>query len=327
MRVQLTRRQSNANESTADAMTVRIGTNPIAWSNDDLPELGGETPLELCLSEARQAGYEGIELGNKFPRTPDRLAPVLAKHGLALISGWYGATLLERDATMEIDAMADHLHLLEAFDCSVMVFAETSNAVHGDRHCPISRRPALDDGEWDDFGSRLTAVGDHLRRHGMALAYHHHMGTVVETAEDIHRLMTVTEDSVGLLLDTGHAVLAGADPIRLVKAFGNRIVHVHCKDVRADVARRVRADDMSFLDAVIEGVFTVPGDGAVPFEPILAALAVADYAGWLVVEAEQDPAMADPLSSARLGYANLSRLAASADLGLNANRQCQSKSV
>ena len=293
-------------------MTVRIGTNPIAWSNDDLPELGGDTPLDVCLSEARQAGYEGIELGNKFPRTPDRLAPILAEHSLSLISGWYGAALLERDATAEIDAMADHLSLLEAFDCSVMVFAETSNAVHGDRRCPLSQRPTLDDGEWDEFGRRLTAVGDYLRSHGMALAYHHHMGTMVETAEDIHRLMAVTGDRVGLLLDTGHAVLAGADPIRLVKTFANRIVHVHCKDVRADVARRVRADDKSFLDAVIEGVFTVPGDGAVPFEPILAALAVSEYVGWLVVEAEQDPATADPLTYARLGYANLSRMAAAA---------------
>lgn len=295
-------------------MTVRIGTNPIAWSNDDLPELGGDTPLEVCLREAREAGYAGIELGHKFPRTPGQLAPLLARHGLALISGWYSAALLERETGAEIAALAPHLELLKAFGCPVMVFAETTGAVHGDRTHPLSRRPVLDAAQWDTFGRRMTAVGDHLRSQGMALAYHHHMGTVVETEADIDRLMAVTGDSVGLLLDTGHLAFAGADPLAVARRHGGRVVHVHCKDLRSDAAVRARDADSSFLDAVIDGVFTVPGDGTVAFTPVLAALDQAGYAGWLVVEAEQDPAKADPLTYARMGFDNLTRMASDAGL-------------
>ncbi len=298
----------------AKPMVVRIGTNPIAWSNDDLPELGGETPLETCLAQAREAGYEGIELGNKFPRDPAVLAPILERHGLALVSGWYSAALLTRSAEDEIRAMQPHLNLLLAMGCPVMVFAETSNAIHGDRARPIEGRPVLAEGEWDGFCRRLTAVGDYLSDRGLRLAYHHHMGTVIETEAEIDRLMDGTGPSVGLLLDTGHATFAGADPERLAKAHGKRIVHVHCKDIRSEVAAQARKRGMSFLDAVVEGVFTVPGDGAVAFEPVLAAIHAAGYAGWLVVEAEQDPAKAEPLTYARLGYRNLSRMAGQSGL-------------
>ena len=293
-----------------DVVAVRIGTNPIAWSNDDLPELGGDTPLEVCLSEAREAGYEGIELGNKFPRTPERLTPVLAAHGLALVSGWYGSALLERGPDEEIAALQDHLDLLEAMGCDVMVFAETSNAVHGDRAVPLSRRPTLDDNGWAEFGRRLTVVGNYLQAQGVALAYHHHIGTVVETGDEIDRLMAMTGDSVGLLVDTGHLTFVGADPLAVVNRHRRRTVHVHCKDVRAEVAARARQRDMSFLDAVVDGVFTVPGDGTVAFAPVLGALAEAGYAGWIVVEAEQDPKKAHPLTYARMGYRYLSAVAA-----------------
>ena len=287
-------------------MSLRIGINPITWSNDDLPELGGETPLGTCLAEAREAGYAGIELGNKFPRASAVLRPVLDRHGLALISGWYSARLLERTATEEIRALEPHLRLLSEMGSAVMVFAETTGSVAGERGRPVSRRPRLSEADWPRFAERLTAVADHLAVRGVRMAYHHHMGTVVESEAEIDRLMRSTGESVGLLLDTGHLAYAGADPVAVAKRHVSRINHVHCKDVRSDVLTRVRKADRSFLDAVVEGVFTVPGDGAVDFAGVLGTLKAARYQGWLVVEAEQDPAKAHPLTYARMGCHYLS---------------------
>lgn len=290
-------------------MGLRIGINPLTWTNDDMPELGGETPLETCLAEAKQAGYDGVELGNKFPRNADALRPVLARHGLALVSGWYSGKLLERSPAEEIAAVESHLSLLSAMGCTTMVFAEVSGCVHGDRGRPLSRRPRLGDKEWRRLAAGLTEIARHLRRRGVHLAYHHHMGTVIETAEEIDRLMAMTGPEVGLLLDTGHLTYAGGDPVAAARRHGPRIVHVHCKDVRPDILGDATRNDWSFLDAVLAGVFTVPGDGCVDYPRVFESLAAADYRGWLVVEAEQDPAKAHPLTYARMGHAYLRPLA------------------
>jgi myo-inosose-2 dehydratase len=291
---------------------IRLGTNPIAWSNDDLRSLGGATPLETCLAEARQAGLEGIELGHKFPRTAPELSAVLAGHDLALVSGWYSAELLQRNEKAEIAALQPHLSLLRDCGAEVVVFAETSNAIHGDINMPLSRRPRLEAGEWRAFGARMTEVGRAIADAGLALVYHHHMGTVVESAEDIDRLMDSTGDAVHLLLDTGHATFGGADPVLLARTYRQRIRHVHTKDIREAVMRRGRAEDWSFLRGVVEGVFTVPGDGMVDFAAVLSELP--DYRGWLVIEAEQDPEKANPLHYATLGRTNLARMARAAGL-------------
>ncbi|HTW70944.1 MAG TPA: myo-inosose-2 dehydratase [Acetobacteraceae bacterium] len=293
-------------------MAVRLGTNPIAWSNDDLRALGGATPLETCLAEARQAGFAGIELGHKFPRTAPALRAVLAKHDLALVSGWYSAALLERDAAAEMAAMRPHLDLLKALGCTVLILAETSNAVHGDRAVPLSRRPVLAGADWPRFGERLTALAERAAAEGVAIAYHHHMGTVVQSGEDIERLMAATGPALKLLLDTGHAAFAGADPVALARRFRGRIAHVHCKDVRADVMQEAGRGDWSFLDSVVAGVFTVPGDGMVDFAAVLRELG--GYDGWLVIEAEQDPEKAEPLRYATMGRENLARAARRAGL-------------
>jgi len=291
---------------------VRLGTNPIAWSNDDLRSLGGATPLATCLTEARQAGFAGIELGHKFPRTIPELRAVLAAHDLALVSGWYSAELLRRDADAEWAAMRPHLELLKALDAKVLIIAETSNAIHGDQAVPLSRRPVLADGDWRLFGERLTALAERTAAEGRALVYHHHMGTVVQSEADIDRLMANTGSTLKLLLDTGHATFAGADPLALARRHGQRVGHVHCKDVRRQVAEDARARDLSFLDSVVAGVFTVPGDGVVDFQAVLSALP--DYRGWLVIEAEQDPDKANPLTYAKLGYRNLATAARAAGL-------------
>jgi inosose dehydratase len=293
-------------------MSVMLGINPITWTNDDMPELGGDIPLETCLAETRLAGYAGTEMGGKFPKTAAALRPILDRHGLRLVSGWYSGHLLERDVPAEIAAIEEHLTLMAAMGCTAMVFAEGSGSAHGDRAVPASRRRTVADGEWPAYGKRLTQLAEHMAGRGVRLAFHHHMGTAVQTAAEIDRLMASTGESVGLLLDTGHAVYAGADPLDLARRHARRIVHVHCKDVRRPVLDRALARDASFLDAVLDGVFTVPGDGSIDYAPILRTLAQAGYAGWLVVEAEQDPAKAHPLTYARMGHDALRALATAA---------------
>jgi inosose dehydratase len=284
-------------------MTIRIGANPIGWSNDDMRDLGGETPLETCLAEAKEVGFEGMELGHKFPREPEALKRALAPYGLACVSGWYSAELLNRSAEEEMKALRPHLDLLKAMGSAVLVFAETSNAIHGDRSKPLSARPVLKRDEWAAFGRRVSEVAERTLQEGVRLVYHHHMGTIVQSEDDIDAFMRSTGSAAHLLLDTGHATWGGADPVALARRYRNRISHVHTKDVRKAVMERSRAEDWSFLDSVVEGVYTVPGDGMVDFAAVLRELP--GYSGWIVIEAEQDPQKAHPLTYARMGYAHL----------------------
>jgi inosose dehydratase len=268
--------------------TVRLGTNPIAWSNDDMPELGGETPLETCLSEARQAGFTGIEKGNKFPNDPAALKAVLGKYGLEFVSGWYSGEMRNRTVEQEVAAMRPHLELLKAAGAKVMVWAETSGTVQGNRGVPVAHRPVMAETEWPVFLERIGQLSRYMADQGVRMAFHHHMGTVVEKAREVDRLMEGTPDTVGLLYDTGHLTFAGDDPAQVARKWARRINHVHAKDVRPNVLARVHEEKLSFLDAVVEGVYTVPGDGCVDFEAALTPVAQAGYSGWLIVEAEQD---------------------------------------
>ena len=290
-------------------MSIRIGINPLTWTIDDLPSVGGETSLETCLTEARAAGFEGVELGCKFPRTVPELKAALAPHSLALVSGWYSTNLLVRDAAEEFEAMRPHRELLSALGCEVVVVAETTRCIHGDRRARLSQRPVLAPADWPRFALRLNELGERLLDTGLRLAYHHHMGTVVQTEDEVDRLMEACNGSVSLLLDTGHLTYAGGDSVRAATRHAGRIAHVHCKDVRRTVLERSLNRDSSFLDAVLDGVFTVPGDGCVDYAAVLAPIARAKYRGWLVVEAEQDPSVAPSAEYASLGYRNLRRFA------------------
>ena len=293
-------------------MTVRIGANPICWSNDDMQELGDDITLETCLKEAASVGFEGMEMGHKFPREPTALAAALAPFGLSFVSGWYSSALLQRDAEAEFAALRPHLDLLKAMRCTVLVFAETSNAIHGNVEKPLSQRPRMPPDGWPAFGRRMTAVAKATLAEGVRLVYHHHMGTVVQSEADIDALMAATGPEVHLLLDTGHAVFAGADPVALARRYRSRISHVHTKDVRSAVMARCRAAGLSFLQSVVEGVFTVPGDGMIDFAAVFRELP--GYSGWVVLEAEQDPAKANPLLYTRKGHAHLTRVLAEAGL-------------
>ncbi len=290
-------------------MTVRIGINPITWTNDDVPELGGDTPLETCLSETKLAGYAGSELGGKFPRDAALLAPIMARHGLALVSGWFDGRCAEKTVAEEMEAVTPHLQLLKDMGCRHVVYADTSRGRHGAIWDPISRRPELSAEEWPGYGRKLTELAERMAAFGVGMAFHHHMGTIVETDSEIGLLMRHTGEAVGLLYDTGHLAFAGCDPLALLRAQVQRVVHVHCKDTRPEILKRARETDMSFMGAVMEGIFTVPGDGSIDYPAILGVLAGHGYSGWLVVEAEQDPKKAHPLTYARMGYENLSNLA------------------
>jgi inosose dehydratase len=287
---------------------LRIGINPLTWTNDDLPELGEQNSLETCLAEAKIAGYEGVELGRKFPRDAAVLGPILRNFKIDLVSGWYSGRLLERSVEDEIKALQPHLTLLKTLGAKVMVFCEVSRCVHGDRKVPLSRRPKLAENEWAPFSRNLDQVAAYLNEQGVRMAYHHHMGTVIQSEDEVDRMMDSTRN-VGLLLDSGHLTFAGGDPLRALKRHAKRIVHVHCKDIRKDKLAQAQKKDMSFLDAVVGDVFAVPGDGSIDFEPILKELSSNKYSGWLVVEADQDPAKAHPLTHARIGHDCLRPLA------------------
>ncbi len=290
-------------------MTIRFGANPIGWSNDDVRELGGDTPLEQCLNEAKEAGFEGMELGHKFPREAGALRKVLSAHGLDLVSGWYSGELLRRTAKEEMEHMRPHLDLLKALGAKVLILAETTGTDHSQ---PQSRRPTVRADQWEEFGRRLTELADRTLAEGVRVVFHHHMGTPVQSEADIDAMMAATGPSFHLLLDTGHATWGGADPAKLARRYYDRISHFHGKDVRKTVMERSIAEDWSFLHSVVEGIYTVPGDGSVDFVGVMRELP--GYSGWMIVEAEQDPKKAHPLTYAKMGYANLRRFATEAGL-------------
>jgi len=284
---------------------IRLGVAPIAWTNNDLPQLGGETSLETCLTESRLAGFSGTETGVKFPMDAAVLGPILSRHRLALVSGWFSGELLTRSLEEEQARLAVQLAAFRALGAPVQVYAETSGSVQSDMKTSLSRRPRLSEDEFPAYGRKLTRLAEWMAEQGVDLAFHHHMGTVVETQREIDLLMACTGEAVGLLVDSGHLVYAGASVEEVVRRHGRRINHVHCKDIRPDILKRARRDDLSFLCAVLEGVFTVPGDGCIDFHVFARRLADAGYAGWVVVEAEQDPAKAPPGKFSAMGRRHL----------------------
>ena len=295
---------------------IRYGTNPIAWSNDDDPSLGGDIPLEQCLSDASRIGFEGIEKGHKFPSDAATLAATLQPYGLSYVSGWHSLKLLERSVEDEKAAIQPHLDVLGALGCSVCIVCETSGAVHGTVDAPLGDRPELAPSDWDGFCAGVEAIAGHCRDQGIDLAYHHHMGTVVENMEEIDAFMARAGPNTRLLLDTGHATFAGADPVTLAQRYMDRVVHIHAKNVRPAVRQRALAENLSFLQAVRLGVFTVPGDdeGCVDFPAVLRVAARHRYSGWLIAEAEQDPAQRDPVYYQTLALKTLRAMAREAGL-------------
>lgn len=286
-------------------LKAKLGIAPIAWSNDDLPQLGGDTPLSVCLSESRQAGFSGVETGGKFPLRSAELRPQLAEYHLQLVSGWYSGTLLDNDLVSEISKVTPQLQLFKDCGATCIVYGETAGTIQNRQEIALNRRRRLSESEMREYGKKLTEFASYCANFGVPLAFHHHIGTAIEDERDIDLLMANTGQVVELLFDTGHLVFAGVDPLSILKKHGDRINHVHTKDVRAEVLAKLDWGQDSFLDAVLKGVYTVPGDGCIDFDAIVAELAKIGYEGWFVVEAEQDPALAPPLEYAKIGYSSL----------------------
>ena len=288
-------------------MSVKLGVAPIAWSNDDMPELGGETTLEQCLAEASQAGYIGIESGGKFPKKSSELIPKLNQFNLYLCSGWYGANLRKNSVEEEKSSIQEQLKLFKECKSPCIVFAEVSGSIQGNPNRKLSTRPQMENDEWNTFCYKISEMGKYLEDQGMPLAYHHHMGTVIENQNDTEKLLDNTHDSVKLTLDTGHMLFANGDSKKILENYSNRIYHIHCKDIRKNVLEKSLKEDLSFRSAFLQGAFTVPGDGCIDYKPLFHILKKNNYSGWLVVEAEQDPKKANPLEYAIKGYKYLTK--------------------
>jgi inosose dehydratase len=285
-------------------MRAKLGIAPIAWSNDDLPELGGDTSLQTCLRESREAGFSGVETGGKFPKSEAELRPELETFGLELASGWYSGTVLDApdDLAEEKDKVASQLELFRSLGAACLAYGETAGTIQNKRDAPLATRRRLSEDEIKVYGRRLTRFAEHCADAGVPLGFHHHMATAVETEQDLDLLMKHTGEAVSLLFDAGHMRFAGGDVLRVVEKHGSRIIHVHTKDVRGPVIESLDRSRQSFLDAVLEGAFTVPGDGTIDFTAVIQRLADVGYEGWFVVEAEQDPVKAPPAEYARIGY-------------------------
>jgi inosose dehydratase len=290
---------------------VHLGVSPLSWTNDVLIELGGDIPLEACLKDAAEIGYEGVELGRKFPRDGQKLSSILSDYGLRLVGGWHSGFLTERSVEEEWIAAADHVRLLKDCGSQVLVYGECglmSGASPWDE--PLSKRPHLKEIEFSAYARKLGEFAIRLKEVGVTLAYHYHLKMLVERAEEIDAFCESIQEEVGLLLDTGHAYAAGADYAEILRKFGSRVVHIHLKDVRRDVLERARKNDWSFNSAVREGMFTVPGDGDIDFSAMGEFIRTSGYRGWVVVEAEQDPAKAAPKLYTEKAYHFIGKLIA-----------------
>ncbi|MBP2098466.1 myo-inosose-2 dehydratase [Enterococcus rivorum] len=279
---------------------IQLGIAPIAWTNDDMPELGAENTFEQTISEMALAGFKGTEIGNKYPKEPSVLKKYLDLRGLQVASAWFSAFLTTKPYEETEQAFIKHRDFLHAMGAKVIVVSEQGRSIQGQMETPVfDQKPIFTDEEWHHLTTGLEKLGTVAAEKGMTLVYHHHMGTGVQTTTEIERLMDNTDPSkVSLLYDTGHLVFSGEEPLTLYNQYKERIKHIHFKDIRENVAQEVTRQHDSFLTGVKKGVFTVPGDGMIDFRPIMSAILESDYRGWIVVEAEQDPAKANPLEYA-----------------------------
>ena len=280
---------------------VKLGIAPIAWTNDDLPDLGGENTFEQCVSEMALAGFTGSEVGNKYPKDPDILKKALELRGIEICNQWFSSFLLTKPFEEVEKEFRAQLAFLKAMGAGIIGVSEQSHSVQGQQDTPIfGHKYCMDDAEWDVFCKGLNRLGKIAAdEYGICLTYHHHMGTVVQDEDEVERMMEETDAKyVSLLFDTGHFKYCGADPLKMVQKYAGRIKHVHLKDIRPEVVEKVKKEDLSFLEGVRQGTFTIPGDGCIDFVPIFRVLEENGYEGYMVVEAEQDPARANPLEYA-----------------------------
>ncbi|WP_096785797.1 myo-inosose-2 dehydratase [Rhodobacter sp. CZR27] len=294
---------------------ILYGTNPIAWSNDDDQSIGAHLTLDDCLSDCRRIGFDGIEKGHKMPNDGSALKARLGEYGLRFVSGWHSTHLLARDIETEKAAMQGFIDMLKAAGSDRIITCECSNTVHGRDGVAVNDRPRLTEEEWARFTAGIDALAEFAAAQGITLVYHHHAGTIIESEDEIDRLMASTR-TMNLLLDTGHCTFGGGDPLRVAEKHMGRVRHIHAKNLRPAILAEVRGQGLSFLEGVRRGLFTVPGDpeGCADFLSVLKVAARHGYDGWLVIEAEQDPLVRDPLTYQSMGFEALRRMAREAGL-------------
>lgn len=283
-----------------DKKKIKLGIAPIGWTNDDMPDLGGENTFEQCVSEMALAGFKGTEIGNKYPAKINALRRALNLRKLKIANSWF-STFLLKQPFYDVEAeFHKKCKFLKAMGAKVIGVSEQSRSIQGKSVPIFGDKPVMSEKEWAVFTDGLNHLGEiALEWYGINLTYHHHMGTVVQTEAEIERMMAETDPKfVSLLYDTGHLAYCGEDYMKILRKYIPRIKHVHLKDIRPNVIAEVRRDNLSFLDGVRKGTFTVPGDGAIDFAPVFEVIGDSDYTGWLLVEAEQDPALANPLEYA-----------------------------
>ena len=284
-----------------DKNKVKLGIAPIAWTNDDMPDLGKENTFEQCVSEMALAGFTGSEVGNKYPKDPEVLKKALELRGVEIYNQWFSSFLITKPFEEVEKEFRAQLAFLKAMGAKVIGASEQSHSVQGQMDTPIfGHKYEMNDEEWDTFCTGMNKLGKIAKEeYGIALTFHHHMGTVVQSLAEVDRMMENTDpEYVSLLFDTGHFTYCGEDPLEVVKKYVHRIKHVHLKDIRPEVVEQVKKENMSFLAGVRAGAFTIPGDGCINYDPIFKVLEDAGYEGYMVVEAEQDPAKANPLEYA-----------------------------
>lgn len=284
-----------------DKDKVKLGIAPIAWTNDDLPDLGGENTFEQCVSEMALAGFTGSEVGNKYPKDPEILKKALQLRGVEICNQWFSSFLISKPFEEVEKEFRTQLGFLKAMGAKIIGASEQSYSVQGQQETPVfGQKYVMNDKEWELLCSGLDRLGKIAKEeYGISLTFHHHMGTVVQDPDEVKRMMDNTDpEYVSLLFDTGHFAYCGADPLEMVKTYADRIRHVHLKDIRPEIVQKVKDDGLSFLEGVRMGAFTIPGDGCIDFDPIFEVLEKAGYEGYMVVEAEQDPAKANPFEYA-----------------------------
>ena len=284
-----------------DKNKVKLGIAPIAWTNDDMPDLGKENTFEQCVSEMALAGFTGSEVGNKYPKDPEVLKKALELRGVEICNQWFTSFLITKPIEEDEKEFRAQLTVLKAMGAKVIGVSEQSHSVQGQMDTPVfGHKYEMNDEEWDTFCTGMNKLGKIAKEeYGIALTFHHHMGTVVQSLAEVDRMMENTDpEYVSLLFDTGHFTYCGEDPLEVVKKYVHRIKHVHLKDIRPEVVEQVKKENMSFLAGVRAGAFTIPGDGCINYDPIFKVLEDAGYEGYMVVEAEQDPAKANPLEYA-----------------------------
>ncbi len=279
---------------------VKLGIAPIAWTNDDLPDLGKENTFEQCISEMALAGYEGAEIGNKYPTDEAVLKKALKLRGLEICNCWFSTFLISKPYEETEKAFLEKVDFLRALGARVIGVSEQSYSIQGMQDVPVfEKKHVMNEEEWERLCTGLNRLGKAAKERGIALTFHHHMGTVVQSGAETERMLANTDpEYVSLLFDSGHFAYCGEDPTELVKKYADRIKHVHLKDIRREVVDRVKAEHLSFLEGVRQGAFTVPGDGCIDFDSIFKVLAEHHYEGYMLVEAEQDPAKANPFEYA-----------------------------